>query len=105
MRWAQQGAQAASGGRNDEPIGPLGETITVLGNCAKLEDHTRVQRYYDMEVIDRGAAFVDISNTSGDPLRVGEETLMVNSSIMSTSYKPIQAGWLVDLELPLKRRA
>ncbi|KAF9633827.1 hypothetical protein BFW01_g4721 [Lasiodiplodia theobromae] len=46
------------------------------------------------------AAFVDVSNSGGDPLRVGEETVMVNASIMDLSYTPSNAPVVVDLELP-----
>ncbi|KAK3059407.1 hypothetical protein LTS18_010946 [Coniosporium uncinatum] len=46
------------------------------------------------------AVYVDLSDSGPGPLKLGEETLMVNSSIMSVSYKPVQAPWLVDLELP-----
>ncbi|CAI7621633.1 unnamed protein product [Penicillium glandicola] len=33
------------------------------------------------------------------PLRVGEETLFVNGSIMTVAYEPRNAPWVVDLEL------
>jgi len=56
------------------------------------------------EITNEMAAYVDISDSGPDPLKHGEETLMVNSSIMSVRYKPVQAPWLVDLELPYPDR-
>ncbi|KAL9599797.1 MAG: hypothetical protein Q9219_003583 [cf. Caloplaca sp. 3 TL-2023] len=44
---------------------------------------------------------VDISSGSAKPLRWGEETLMINASVMDVGYKPINAPWMVDLELPV----
>ncbi|CAL3969105.1 unnamed protein product [Diplocarpon coronariae] len=34
------------------------------------------------------------------PVRSGKETLMINAAIMNLSYKPTNAPWLVDLDLP-----
>jgi len=34
------------------------------------------------------------------PLNYGKESLMVNAAIMNVSYKPANAPWLVDLDLP-----
>ncbi|KAF2639409.1 ser/Thr protein phosphatase family protein-like protein [Massarina eburnea CBS 473.64] len=45
------------------------------------------------------AAFVDISEESERPLERGSETLMVNASIMTSTYKPWQGPWVVDLDL------
>ncbi|EME50213.1 hypothetical protein DOTSEDRAFT_41347 [Dothistroma septosporum NZE10] len=44
-------------------------------------------------------AFVDASRT-GNALHRGQETLMVNASIMNVRYRPANAPWLVDLDLP-----
>jgi hypothetical protein len=75
----------------------LGETAEwiVLSNAPAMSPRER-------NVIEARAAYLDVSNTSDRPLRVGKETLLVNSSIMTLFYKPGGAGWLVDLELPLK---
>lgn len=54
----------------------------------------------DDAMIKDHAAFVDVSNSGGAPLRVGEETLMVNASIMDLSYTPSNAPVVVDMELP-----
>ncbi|KAH8780527.1 Metallo-dependent phosphatase-like protein [Hyaloscypha sp. PMI_1271] len=34
------------------------------------------------------------------PINFGKETLMVNAAIMNLQYRPTNAPWLVDLELP-----
>ncbi len=46
-------------------------------------------------------AYFDASRESGRPLRFGEETLLVNASIMDVQYNPVNAPWVVDIELPL----
>jgi predicted phosphodiesterase len=51
------------------------------------------------ELQDRGA-YLDVSSESEDPLRVGEETLFVNASVVTKSYRPLNAPWLVDMDLP-----
>lgn len=48
---------------------------------------------------DRGV-FVDVSSAAGDrALTFGKETLMVNASIMTVRYQPLQGPWVVDLDL------
>jgi len=34
------------------------------------------------------------------PLKFGEDTLMVNAAIMNLQYRPMNAPWIVDLDLP-----
>lgn len=51
------------------------------------------------------AAYIDLSKDGNEPLVWGEETLFVNASIMDLRYKPVNAPWLVDLDLPLKQVA
>ncbi|KAJ5142714.1 uncharacterized protein N7515_001501 [Penicillium bovifimosum] len=55
----------------------------------------------EKEVLERRGAFVDVSAESERPLRVGEETLFVNASIMDVGYQARNAPWVVDLELPV----
>lgn len=45
------------------------------------------------------AAFVDVSQDSRSPLQYGKETLMVNASIMTITYRPWNGAFLVDLDL------
>jgi len=54
------------------------------------------------DVFEERAARIDISEDSGKPLKWGEETLFVNASIMNVHYRPVNAPWIVDLDLPMK---
>ena len=76
----------------------LGQKTKVLG--ALENGSADVQTPKDPTVIQRRAAYIDVSATSREPLRYGQETLLINSSIMSQRYSPIQAAWMVDLDLP-----
>ncbi|KAL8869514.1 MAG: hypothetical protein Q9198_007863 [Flavoplaca austrocitrina] len=38
---------------------------------------------------------------SNKPIVFGEETLFINAAIMDVNYEPVNAPWLVDLDLPL----
>jgi len=44
---------------------------------------------------------VDVSKSSSKPLQFGNETLMINASIMDGNNHPNFAPWVVELELPL----
>ena len=48
---------------------------------------------------------VDLAEGSNVPLAFSEETLFVNASIMDVSYKPVNAPWMVDLDLPMAEQA
>ncbi|KAJ5586875.1 uncharacterized protein N7459_002640 [Penicillium hispanicum] len=52
------------------------------------------------EMLEKRGAFYDVSAQSERPLRVGAETLFVNASICTLSYQPLNAPWVVDLDLP-----
>ncbi|KAL8760959.1 MAG: hypothetical protein Q9184_002878 [Pyrenodesmia sp. 2 TL-2023] len=55
------------------------------------------------KVLRDGCARVDLGEEGkGKRLRWGEETLFVNASIMDVRYRPVNAPWRVDLELPVK---
>ncbi|KAH0559304.1 hypothetical protein GP486_004177, partial [Trichoglossum hirsutum] len=54
----------------------------------------------EQDVLRERAAYVDVGKESACPLEWGRETLFVNASIMSRRYRPEQAPWRVDLELP-----
>ena len=41
------------------------------------------------------------SNNGLEPLVFGKETLFVNASILNGAYRPVNAPWLVDLDLPV----
>lgn len=53
----------------------------------------------DQLMRDKRAVHVDISSGGDDAVVFGQETLMVNASIMSLTYHPMQGPWLVDVDL------
>jgi len=53
----------------------------------------------EAKMVEEGAAFLDVSRDGERALIFGEETLMVNASIMTVRYKPHQGPWVVDLDL------
>lgn len=53
------------------------------------------------EVLEHRCAYHDASST-GRPLRFGDETLFVNASVVTLRYQPLNAPWLVDLDLPVE---
>ena len=46
--------------------------------------------------------YMDLTKRGGRGLRWGEETAMVNASIMNVRYRPVQKPWVVDLDLLVK---
>ncbi|KAI9775825.1 MAG: hypothetical protein M1839_000876 [Geoglossum umbratile] len=52
------------------------------------------------EMLEERAACVDLSEEGGEGLEWGRETLFVNASVLTRRYKPENAPWRVDLELP-----
>jgi hypothetical protein len=54
----------------------------------------------DMNDVDEfGAVRVNIAKGGGRELKHGQETLMVNASIMTLRYKPWNSPWVVDMDL------
>ena len=66
------------------------------------------------DICERRAAYIDCVSPpemqrekkgAGDVTSVsvekGRETLFVNASIMDVEYRPVNAPWVVDLELPV----
>lgn len=74
------------------------------GLDVKIEEHIEdfdtvpVDHYAARE---KRAAAVDIGKGSDTAVEFGRETLMVNASIMSVTYNPRNAPWLVDLDLEM----
>ena len=54
---------------------------------------------------ERHGIFVDISDGGDLKARRGQETLLVNSSIMDVKYNPVNPPWIVDLDLPKRETA
>jgi hypothetical protein len=68
----------------------------------KWKQHIAGSKWIDADddKINEGrAAYLDISHTGGNSIEFGKETLMVNASIMTIQYRPLQGPWLVDLDL------
>ena len=77
----------------DKEVGPIGEVTETIGTVHEG------QRPTIQEVMDRRAAYIDVSSSSQRPLRIGKESILVNSSIMSLRYNPENAPWLVEVDL------
>jgi len=72
------------------------------GLDVRIEEHIEDVESVDVDqdaARERRAATVDIGEGSDTAVEFGRETLMVNASIMSVTYKPWNAPWLVDLDL------
>lgn len=52
------------------------------------------------EVLEGRCAYYDATEEGDRGLRFGEETLFVNASVVTVRYNPINAPWVVDLDLP-----
>ncbi|PWY82910.1 hypothetical protein BO70DRAFT_370903 [Aspergillus heteromorphus CBS 117.55] len=55
----------------------------------------------EQTTLQEGCARVDLSKDGGAGLRFGDETLFVNASIMTVQYHPVNAPWVVELDLPV----
>ena len=74
------------------------ERITWSGLLPDYDDEKSVRRRQTLATVD---SHIDVSSTAQRPLQHGTETLMVNAAIMDHDNQPVQAPWIVDLELPL----
>ena len=69
---------------------------------AQWESHVQASEYVETDhqtLVEARAAVLDVSKEGGNPIERGKETLMVNASIMTRTYKPWQAPWVIDLDL------
>lgn len=86
--------------------GLVGESTEILAGTNEgkmgVDPSTKdVIRPTDQDVISKRAAYLDISNDSGKPLKHKSETLLINSCVVDLRYKPNYSGFLVDLALPM----
>lgn len=51
------------------------------------------------DMIENRGVFLDVSSEGNRPLAIGDETLFVNASIVDIGYRPVNAPWVVDLDL------
>ena len=49
---------------------------------------------------EKHAVFVDVSESESKALQPGNETLFINVAIMDVKYEPVNAPFVVDLDLP-----
>lgn len=56
------------------------------------------------KMLEDRCAHLPYSSDGSEPLVFGDETLFVNASIMNSQYRPINAPWLVDLDLPIREQ-
>lgn len=77
----------------EKSAAPLYETNTSASLTTGESDV--VVPPYREQARERGV-FVDATS-----LKPGKETLFVNASIMTQRYKPLQAPWVVDIDLPI----
>ena len=57
------------------------------------------------KIVENRSAYLNLTKKGQSPLIFGEETVFVNAAIMTVTYKPYNAPWVVDLELPLSEKA
>jgi predicted phosphodiesterase len=51
-------------------------------------------------VLENRSCYYNACNDGKQPLRYGEETLFVNASVVTLNYSPVNAPWVVDVDLP-----
>lgn len=97
------GAEVISwNGNGDDGTGSMGEKGEVFGALGSGGEGR--QTPLDEDVVRRRANYLDMSETSGRPLEIDNETLLVNSCIMDLKYDAKGSAWLVDIDLPVKKQ-
>ena len=78
---------------------------------AETEDYAGPKKAHDLFLqelsrvdIDHGepSKFVNLTPNGRNPLRRGDETHMVNASIMNAMYRPVQVPIVIDVDLPVR---
>lgn len=74
------------------------------GKGGSKEDTFESIRPDPESVLEDRCAYHNASGSGSDarPLRFGEETLFVNASVVTVAYQPVNAPWLVDLDLSIE---
>ncbi|CAG8956220.1 hypothetical protein HYFRA_00003600 [Hymenoscyphus fraxineus] len=75
VEWKKEGNEFASGGE------------TYLGDAIERQ-------------VEHQNPYPELSGDGTWDIKHGEETLMVNSSIMNLDYRPVNSPWIFDIELP-----
>lgn len=103
VKWAGAGGALAgevAGGRRKVTVGEWTEGGVWEEGVEGVE---RVE-VVDFERMGRErGVYLDVSDAAGaaggSALREGEETVFVNAAVMDVGYRPVNAPWVVDLEL------
>ena len=75
------------------------------------KEKTEVVEVNRSKAVEDRCAYLDVSSagTGNDsdsdgskPVRHGQETLFVNAAIMDVMYRPTNAPWLIDIDLPMR---
>lgn len=53
------------------------------------------------KILAQHSAYVDLTDSDQPGAKFGDETLFVNAAIVNLAYNPVNAPWVVDLDLPL----
>ena len=81
------------------------ERVTWSGLRPDYDDEKSVLRKRRIDVAKHGGrqnpSYIDISRDAEHPLVFGRETLMVNAAIIDGENNPVNAPWIVDIDLPL----
>ena len=56
-------------------------------------------------VVRERGVYLDLTEGSAEGLRWGEETVFMNAAVMDVGYRPVNAPWIVDLDLPVRGEA
>lgn len=95
----EEGASSTTGAasRADDafqpPVPPFYNTN--ISNSAREGEYPSVVSSYEEQARQR-SVYIDATR-----VQPGKETLFVNASIMTVRYRPLNAPWLVDIELPV----
>ena len=52
------------------------------------------------KIFEDRSAYLDLSAGGPSPLNFGKETVFINAAIMNLKYRPRNAPWVVDIDLP-----
>jgi hypothetical protein len=72
----------------------------------KIEEHIKGADAVPLDweaIMEERAASIYVGQGGDTAVEFGQETLMVNASIMNVRYKPWNAPWLVDLDLKVAK--
>lgn len=84
-------------GHIHEGWGAVRGTYTTFSDRGLEQEKIPVDRE---DMLENRGVHLDLSSGAQRPLAVGDETLFVNASIVDISYRPVNAPWVVDLDLP-----